>query len=143
MYISIDDLRKGIRSEVLDALMRGDVNVATQAIVEAEAEVSAYLSARYAIADELQKNDQSVDRVSMVVKLVRDIAIYNIHSFSAPVNMPENKLRAYEDAVRLLRDCQAEKASIAGLRRLFPDGAGGVSSSYVLFGGNEKRNNQF
>ena len=118
MYLDKNDLTKGIRSEVLDTLTRSNAEVWQQAVEEACAEVAGYLSARYDIALELEKQPSDDSRKPLVVKLVRDIALFNIYNFSSPVNMPETKQRAYECAIALLRDVQKEKAAIAGLKRL-------------------------
>ncbi|MDR3134143.1 MAG: DUF1320 domain-containing protein, partial [Prevotellaceae bacterium] len=141
MYLNVNDLKKGTRGEVLDTITRSSAEVIDQAIEDAQAEVESRLSARYDIAKELQKTAESPDRVTMVVKLIRDIALYNCFSFSAPVNMPESRVKAYDNAIKFLRDAQAEKANIIGLSRLNTNADGTTSSSYVAFGGNEKRNN--
>jgi phage gp36-like protein len=146
MYLSTEDLKKGIRSEVLQVITRDETN-AQQAIVEAQAEVEAYLSARYNIAAEFDKTPPDEDnpddeRITMVVKLVRDIALYNCFNIANPANIPDNRIKSYDNAVKFLRDCQSEKAAIAQLARLNDDGDGNVSSSYIAFGGNKKRNNQ-
>ena len=140
MYLSIDDLKKGIRGEVLSAITREEENV-LQAIAEAQAEVEGYLSARYDIATELAKRPDDTSRITMVVKLVRDIALYNCHNISAPVNIPENRVRSYENAVKFLRDCQAEKASIPQLKRLRTGEDGKVSSNYVYYQSSTKKRN--
>lgn len=90
MYLNIADLQKGMRSEVLTTITRSQIDVAEQAISEAEQEVAGYLSARYDIASELAKTPESNNRNTMVIKLVRDIALYNIYNFTAPVNIPDN-----------------------------------------------------
>ena len=125
---------------MLETLTRGNQEVSTQAIEEAETEVSGYLSARYDMVAELSKTHESKDRNTMVVKLVRDIAIFNIYNFNAPVNIPDNKVKCYENAVSILKAAQSEKAAIVGLSRL-TTGEQGVASSYIAFGGNEKREN--
>lgn len=141
MYLDKNDLTKGIRSEVLDTLTRSNAEVWQQAVEEACAEVAGYLSARYDIALELEKQPSDDSRKPLVVKLVRDIALFNIYNFSSPVNMPETKQRAYECAIALLRDVQKEKAAIAGLKRLNSSSEGKTESSYIAFGGNPKRQN--
>ena len=159
MYLDKNDLTKGIRPEVLDTLTRSNaevwrkflqktesgrdagVRVAEFFVEEACAEVAGYLSARYDIALELEKQPSDGSRKPLVVKLVRDIALFNIYNFSSPVNMPETKQRAYECAIALLRDVQKEKAAIAGLKRLNSSSEGKTESSYIAFGGNPKRQN--
>jgi phage gp36-like protein len=145
MYLSVNDLKKGIRGEALNAIARESENI-LQAIAEAQAEVEGYLSARYDIAAEFKKTppeDGAPDtRITMVVKLVRDIAIYNCFNIANPSSVAPTRIDCYDRAVKFLRDCQAEKAAIPELKRLDTDGSGTVSSSYIQYGGNKKRNNQ-
>jgi phage gp36-like protein len=124
---------------VLTAITRDENEVAGRAIIEAQGEVAGYLAARYDIFTEFEKTADAADRVAMTVKLVRDIAIYNCHQFSAPVNMPPTRVYAYEAAVRFLRDVQAEKASIPELQRLNLNADGTTSSNYLYYSGNSKR----
>ena len=137
MYLQPEDLERGVRGEILSVVTRNADNV-RQAIAEAQAEVESYLTARYDIRAEYAKTGDS--RLPMVVKLVRDIALYNCFNIANPVSMPENRVTAYNNAVKFLKEVQAERASIDGLTRL--TGTTGTSS-YVSFGGNRKRKNQF
>lgn len=137
MYLQPEDLERGVRGEILSVVTRNADNV-RQAIAEAQAEVESYLTARYDIRAEFAKTGDS--RLPMVVKLVRDIALYNCFNIANPVSMPENRVTAYNNAVKFLKEVQAERASIDGLTRL--TGTTGTSS-YVSFGGNRKRKNQF
>lgn len=137
MYLDVNDLKKGIHAEVLNVITRSNDNAA-QAIAEAQAEVESYLAARYDIRSEWSRTGDQ--RCTMVVKLVRDIALYNCYNISNPVNMPESRRNSYKDAINYLKEVQAERASIDGLVRL--TGTTGTSS-YVSFGGNSKRNNQY
>lgn len=136
-YLTIQDLHKGIHRETLSVITRNEDN-ALQAIAEAQAEVESYLTARYDIRSEWGITGDN--RCVMVVKLVRDIAIYNCYNISNPVNMPDSRRDAYKDAIAFLKEVQAERASIDGLTRL--TGTTGTSS-YVSFGGNKKRKNQY
>lgn len=144
MYINKADIQRGMRPEVLETLTRGSYAVVDQAIAEAEAEVAGYLAARYDIATELAKApDQTPDtRLTMVLKLVRDVAIFNIHNFTAPVNIPENRRDSYNNAIALLKSVQGEKASINGLQRI-STANGTTTSSYIQFGTGSKRDNNF
>lgn len=137
MYLQPEDLERGVRGEILSVVTRNADNV-RQAIAEAQAEVESYLTARYDIRAEFAKTGDS--RLPMVVKLVRDIALYNCFNIANPVSMPENRVTAYNNAVKFLKEVQAERASIDGLTRL--TGTTGTSS-YVSFGGNRKRKNQY
>ena len=137
MYLQPEDLERGARGEHIAVVAR-NVEDRIQAITEAQAEVESYLTARYDIRAEFAKSGDS--RLPMVVKLVRDIALYNCFNIANPVSMPENRVTSYNNAIKILKEVQAERASIDGLTRL--TGTTGTSS-YVTFGGNRKRNNQY
>ena len=136
MYLDINDLKHGIHGEMLNVITRYAEN-AEQAISEAQSEVESYLTARYDIRAEFAKTGS--ERSPLVIRLVRDVALYNCFKISNPVNMPEVRRDAYRDTVAFLKDVQAERASIDALTRR--TGTTGTSS-YVSFGGNRKRNNQ-
>lgn len=136
MYLTTTDLEMGIQEEVLTVITRNRQK-AEQAIADAIAEVRSYLCARYDMDKELSKT--CGDRSPMVVKVVRDIALYNCYNISNPVNMPESRRDAYRDAVAYLKSVQAERASIEGLVRL----NAATGSSYVAHGGNKKKHFQY
>ena len=137
MYITLEELTDGIHAESLTAITRGDNSKATQAIEDAMAMVRSYICVRYDIEAEYAKTGAARD--GMTVKLVRDIAIYYCYEGSSPVNMPETREKAYDDAIAFLKSVQAEKAAMPGLARL--DGSKG--SNYVKYGGNRKRRNKW
>ena len=137
MYITVEELTDGIHAESLTAITRGDTAKAAQAIEDAMAMVRSYLCVRYDIEAEYARTGAARD--GMTVKLVRDIAIYYCYEGSSPVNMPETREKAYDDAIAFLKSVQAEKAAMPGLLRL--DGSRG--SNYVKFGGNRKRRNKW
>lgn len=138
MYLSVEELRSGIHSEELAAITRGDETKAAQAIEDAMALVRSYLCVRYDVEAEFAKQPGQ-KRDDMTVKLVRNIAIYYCYEGSSPVNMPETRKEAYDNAVKFLERVQAEKANMYGLARL--DGSKG--SNYVKYGGNRKRRNEW
>lgn len=137
MYLTTEELTDGIHAESLTAITRGDDTKAAQAITDAMAMVRSYLCVRYDIEAEYAKTGATRD--GMTVKLVRDIAIYYCYEGSSPVNMPETRQKAYDDAIAFLKSVQAEKAAMPGLARL--DGNRG--SNYVKYGGNRKRRNKW
>ena len=136
MYINYNDLKTGINEETLSVITRNQNN-AEQAIREAEAEVRTYLCVRYDIDEEYCKTGDSRD--ATVFRLVRDIALYRCYAISNPTSMPDIRRQNYEDAIKLLRDIQAERASLT-LTRL---GGGSQGSNYVKHGGNQKRKNKW
>lgn len=136
MYLTTQDLEMGIQEEVLNVLTRYNEKAA-QAIADAVAEVRSYLCARYDMDVELAKT--GADRSPMVVKVARDIALFNCYMISNPVNMPDSRREAYSNAISYLKSVQAERASIEGLVRLNV----ATGSSYVSYGGNRKKHFQY
>lgn len=137
MYLTKTDIEAGIQPEILTVISRNDDNINT-AIAEAVAEVSAYLRVRYDTDTEFAKTGTS--RNTMVVKTVRDIAIYNCYGASNPVNMPDAQIQKYKDAISFLTKVQGERASIEGMDRISDEVSG---SSYLKYGGNPKRINHY
>jgi phage gp36-like protein len=138
MYLTIQDLQKGMYSEILAVLTRAQDNV-DQAITDAIAEVDAYLNARYDTTAEWAKTGGG--RNTLTVKIVREVALYNCYNISNPVNMPESRVKRYEDVIKMLRDIQAGRANIPNLTLLTDAGKGG--STYLRYGSNPKRNNHY
>ena len=84
---------------------------------------------------EFQKTESA--RCAMVVKLIRDIALYNCYTINNPAGMPETRRKKYEDAISFLRQVQREKTSL-DLPRLQGEQS---PSNFVAFGSNKKRKN--
>ena len=144
-YLTITDLKQGVFGEVLNVVTRNEDNC-NKAIIEAQAEVESYLCNRYAIGKELEKttpdNGEDDTRVPMIVKLVRDVALYNAFNISNPVSIPENRRDRYNDAVSFLKLVQCGKASIPSLERLDIADDGSVSANNISYGCSTKRNYQ-
>lgn len=137
MYILESDILKGIYPEELDAIKRDGADV-DQAILESIEEVRSYLCDRYDIDSEFSKSGAS--RNNRIINLVRDITIYNLFKNSSPNKISDIRQSIYKDAVKALERIQAEKASIPNLSRIKGDNS---QSSYLAFGGNNKRNNHY
>lgn len=138
MYITKDDVEKGIFKEHLKALSRDDINIET-AIEEAELEVKSFLTARYNIEGELQKT--GTNRNKLVVKWVRCIAIWNIYNIASQVTIPESRKLEYQNAITALKLVQKEQQTVDGLERRTDSTNGG--SNYIKFGGNSPRTNHY
>ena len=136
MYLTTQDLEMGIQEEILTVIPRNRQK-AEQAISDAVAEVRSYLCARYDMDTELAKTGGA--RAPMVVKIARDIALYNCYNISNPVNMPDSRREAYNNAISYLKSVQSERASIEGLVRLNESSG----SNYVSYGGNNKKTFQY
>lgn len=140
MYLTQQDLEKAIKPETLLTWARNGANI-EQAIVEAIEEVESYLTARYDMATEFQKtsDDENGDsRVKMVVKLVREIALYNCVKISNPTSIHDARTKSYDDSISFLRSVQKEKTTITGLTRKNTQN-GETTSNFITFNCNPKR----
>ena len=99
MYLEQTDIEKGIYPEILQVIARNPDNI-TNAIREAMAEVASYLQSRFNIADEFLKTGES--RNTLVMRLVREVALYNCYTMSNPVNMPESRIERYKGTISFL-----------------------------------------
>lgn len=138
MYIEQTDLEKGIFPEVLKVISRDPENIA-QAIREAMEEVAAYLSSRFKIYEEYQLTGEN--RNILVVKMVREVALYNCYNIANPSTIPESKESRYKGVIAFLKDVQSERAGIDGLSRL--DSSTATGSSFLKYGCNTRRKNSF
>lgn len=137
MYITEEDLLKGIYSAELDSLKQDGADVDT-AITEAIEEVRGYLDDRYDMTLELTRTGAT--RNARIVGLVRDIAIYNCFKNSSPNRISDIRVTIYRDTVKALVSIQSERASIKGLTRNTGED---TTSSYLAHGGNPKRSNHY
>lgn len=141
MYMDYNDLLNGAWGETLQVLQREQAN-ALQAILDAQGEVKAYLFRLYDIDSELLKTPAD-HRCDFLVKLIRDIAIYNIYSIASPSMMNETKRLKYEDAIAFLSKVQAQKAFIPDLPPLSSDKKDTGGTYGIYFGTNTRRDNQY
>ncbi len=138
MYLELDDLRKGAYEETLRVLQREEQN-AEQAINDAIGEVKPYLSNLYNIELEFAKTGEH--RNKLLVKLIRDIAIYNIYCISSPSSMSETRRLKYEDSIKFLNKVLKQEMIIPNLEKLTSPTTGG---NYGISGGSlTPRNNHY
>jgi len=138
MYIGREDIIKGIPEKHLQAIEVAEGPM-ENSIEEAVSEVRAYLAARYDMDAEMRKTGSN--RSSIIVKIVRDITIYNLYNNKSSNLVPDSRKDAYTFAISFLKNVQAEKASIESLTRITSERTGG--SPYISFGSNPKRKNHY
>lgn len=142
MYMDFSDLLNGAYPETLQVLQRSQAN-AMRALTDAMGEVKAYVFRLYNIDKEYQKTPDDPSRSPFLVKIIRDIAIYNIYSISSPSQMSETKRLKYEDAIRFLERVQIQKAFIPDLEPLPNDQKDFGGTFGIHYGSNKRRDNQF
>lgn len=133
MYLDYSDLTKGAYEETLRVLQREEAN-SEQAIADAIGEIKPYLSSIYDMDKEFSFVGEQ--RNKLILKLTRDIAIYNIHCISNPSNMNETRRLKYEDAISMLQKASQQKVIINDLPRLSEPITGG---NYGISGGGRAR----
>lgn len=140
MYLDFEDLCHGAYEETLNTLRRYEPNSAI-AIADAMALVKSYLFRLYDIDSEYLKTSSL--RCPFLVKIIRDIAIYNIYCIASPSQMSDTRRLQYEDAIRYLERVQAQKAFIPDLEPLSDDRKDFGGSYAIYHGTNPRRNNQY
>ncbi|MDR1848110.1 MAG: DUF1320 domain-containing protein [Bacteroidales bacterium] len=136
MYLEYADLINGAYEEDLLVLQRHEAN-ALRAIEDAMGEAKSFLARRYNMDSEYAKTGEN--RNAYLVKIIRDIALYNIYTIAHPSQMNDTRRLRYEDARRFLEQVYNKKADLAGLEVNETDTGGG---SYIVIGeSNTKRNN--
>lgn len=133
MYLDYSDLTKGAYEETLRILQREEAN-SEQAIADAIGEIKPYLSSIYDMDKEFSLVGEQ--RNKLILKLTRDIAIYNIHCISNPSSMNETRRLKYEDAISFLQKASQQKVIINDLPRLSEPITGG---NYGISGGGRAR----
>lgn len=137
MYINKSDIEnQGISTQDIDGMNISDTAI-DEAIKDAIEEASSYLNARYNLEQELIKTGSSRNR--MLVKIIRDISIYNIYAQSNPVNMPEERVDIHNSAIKFLEKVRSERTNLRGLNRKLDNNG----SSYLKFGSNKPRKNHY
>lgn len=91
-YCTYTDIQKQLDDVLIEDLTGQDTSMITQAILDADAEIDGYLSAKYTVP---------LASVSpLIKKLSVDIAIYNL--YSRRVQPPEHRITRYQNAVKIL-----------------------------------------
>lgn len=99
--ITIGDLTE-ILTQAAAASGLTTANVLDNAYLTAEAEAKAYLSPIFDMATELAKTGATRDR--MLMKVLVDITLYNLHFTVNPRDIPELREKAYERALEILKN---------------------------------------
>ena len=136
MYITTLDFSEAIYREIRETISRYSETFVSHHSLRAEREVEARLSTRYDIAVELVKTGNS--RNQMLVGITRDIAIY--YMYLTQETRPNIRVKAYDDAIALLKDIAAGKASLD--LPPAPTDPGESQSGLIAWGSNQRRFNE-
>ena len=135
-FITKDDFNTIIRAKVLDDVIAFDDSKLEATTNEVVGFVSSYLASRYDTDAIFAATGE--DRHATVLMICKDIALYNLHCNINPRKIPKLRYDRYQDAISWLEKVSKQEINPPGLP-LPADG----SKSYIVFGGNTKRDNQY
>lgn len=134
-FIEKDDLVKYIQEDNLDQILDGDDTRLDEPINDAIAYATGFLDTRYNTAQIFGASGNSRHRVVRVA--VTHIAIYYLHNLINPRNIPELRVKNYDDSVKTLT--MIRKGEICqDLPLLTTDQ---TETGYVKYGNKQNKNN--
>ena len=136
MFITKEDFESNIHTEILNALTRNQDTNLDENIAQAEDQMASYLASRYK-TDEIFATT-GTDRNRLLVMLCKDITLYHLHSKGNPNQMPDIRVKRYDDAIKTLKDIQKGNNNPPGLPKIETG-----KSSMVSYGFNERRTNHY
>lgn len=116
MFLTTDDLSATLYPDIATMITGHNQTILTMQLATAEAEIEAYLSARYLIRAELDKVGEGRHRY--LLSLARDLAVY--HLYSLQETMPALRLKRYEQAIAMLKLIQDGKSQLPGVAPVPP-----------------------
>ena len=121
IFLTITDFDKQIRSENLDRIIDNNSIILDDAESSAILRVTGYLNGRYDMDAEFSKI--GTDRNALLVTLLIDLVLYDVHSRINPRNIPELRMQRRDEATDVLKKTNEERLNNWGLaERLNEDG---------------------
>lgn len=136
MFIYKPDFNSSIYSEIVDLLTRSTDTTLEENVQQAIDEMAGYLSARYDV--EAIFTTTGDNRNKLLTMLCKDITLYHLHSVGNPNQIPDLRVKRYDDAIATLKRIQKGEVNPPGLPSLETE-----KSTFVRWGFNKKRNNHF
>lgn len=133
-FITKIDFSDALFREIRDTITRFSDTLLLNASLRAEQEIISRLSAKYDIVPELAKT--GTDRNQMLVGLCVDMAIYFLYKTQETI--PNIRVKAYDDAVALLRDLAKGLANLPGVDPAPTEGDGAVTGN-IAYGSKPRR----
>ncbi len=134
-FITEDDIKTAIDSNVLDLFKAKDESIIPFAIEAAQSQVEGYLN--YYDCDTIFSKS-GTDRNTLLIQFIRDIAVFNMIGIFNPGIDYEDKKDRHDRAVRYLERVQAGKAT-----PVLPKKAEEEKVNKITSGSNKKRNNHY
>lgn len=98
--ISVNHLTQVLTQAATSSGLTAD-QVRTNSEETAEAEISAYLSGLYEIADEF--DETGTDRNRLIIRCYVNLSLYNIFHTISPRDIPEMRQRLYTECIEMLK----------------------------------------
>lgn len=103
IWIALEDLDKQIKANILSEVTAGnDANILDSTELATIAEVQSYLRAKYDVNVIFSATGN--DRNALLLLIVIDIFLYHVHSRLNPNQIPEIRVKRYDEAKRMLED---------------------------------------
>jgi hypothetical protein len=136
-FITTLDFSNALFREIRETITRYSDTLLLSCSLRAEQEIIARLSAKYHIKPELEKT--GTDRNAMLVGVCTDIAIYYLYKTQETI--PNIRVKAYDDAIALLRDIATGVANLPNVPPAPIEGAESIKVGVVAHGSHPKRDN--
>lgn len=139
MFIQETDYKTLITEEDRAVVEQSDDAMRVVAEETAVELMSGYLRGRFNLTTAFDGTTPS-SRNKALVMFCLDITLYNLHSSISGRNIPEQRIKRYEDAIKWLEDVSSSKID-PGLP--LKNDTNGEPVSNILFGSNEKTVNDW
>lgn len=136
MFIEQADFNTSIFNEILSILTRNDGVTLDDLIGTAISEMTGFLSSRY--KTDVIFSQTGSKRNKTLIMLCKDITLYHLHSKGNPNQIPDIRVKRYDDAKRTLREIRKGDFNIPDLPVIDTD-----ETVQVKYGFNTKRENHY
>ncbi len=99
-FLLKSDFEHLIPLDEIDEITGSDDALINDALAAAEEEVKSYLRQRYNVVNEFAKT--GTDRNDLLMRLVADVTLYELHSRINPRNIPAFRIEKRDDAIKYL-----------------------------------------
>ncbi len=136
-FLTDDDYKKLIKIDVLEQIIRQDAAILTDAERAAQSQMESWLRHKYDVVNIFNKTGllRSADLVMYLV----DMVLYHVHSASSPRQIPDLRVKRYDDAIAWLKAVASGKLT-ADLP-LLPEPE--PKTGELLWGSQERVNNYY
>lgn len=145
-FITLEDIRIKITTGILDRIIEADSSSDTALIDgaerEARIEVEGYLATRFDCAEIFAATGD--DRNDKIVAIMVDIMLYNLYPRVVPDNIPEIRVKRYDDDIKWLEGVRDGVITVdLPIGETTDEEGNPIDSTFFGLGGNEKYSQQW